>query len=190
MTQRTPLPLYVPEDHPILQPDISAEAWWRYAEYLPWAATQSPLYDLMLLEAPERWNALERQHAGSSWVSTVFHGYATKDLQYLWMADCVRRLAHHPEMCLDYACYRFDLASLLRWVRDRSLEQDYLAYCEAQNLAPAQVAIHIAYSWTKARSELVWQWRRLVDWLKAWPNDPVPSVSLPTYTIIGIGERR
>jgi len=77
----------------ILHPNCPNDLWWRLAETYPTQAIQSPAYQLFLLEEPDRWLALEMEHA-ARWVEVCRHWLGTNSAMRRFAADCAAHVLH------------------------------------------------------------------------------------------------
>jgi hypothetical protein len=77
----------------ILHPNCPSDVWWRLAETYPTQAIQSPAYQLFLLEEPDRWLALEMEHA-ARWVEVCMHWLGTNSAMRRFAADCAAHVLH------------------------------------------------------------------------------------------------
>lgn len=74
-------------------PDCKTDIWWRLAGFHPYEAMTSPLFDMLTLEAPERWLALLDDPCVAEWIS----GYHSNEFlslqqQIEFSLDCAERI--------------------------------------------------------------------------------------------------
>jgi len=74
----------------ISDPECPTAEWWWLAEKYPVAAIQSPLYPLMILEAPDRWVEIEARHA-ADWINKYANHLPLRE-DRLFGADCAERV--------------------------------------------------------------------------------------------------
>jgi len=82
--------LLLPQLKQIKHPNCPAPLWWQLAAEFPGAARLSILYPLMTLEAPERWEQLEKDHA-AKWIDK-YTPKLTEQNQRRFAADCAERV--------------------------------------------------------------------------------------------------
>lgn len=58
----------------ILSENCPTDLWWHLAQYHPIRAMESLLFGLLTLESPEKWEELERKHAGNWAIQTLKGG--------------------------------------------------------------------------------------------------------------------
>ena len=82
----------VNEREEILDPGCGTERWWALASIYPIAAIESVLYPLLTLEAPERWERLQRENI-EDWILTAID-HLPEQKKQLFAADCAERVLH------------------------------------------------------------------------------------------------
>ncbi len=145
------------QDEPWLalnHPNCTPEIWWDAAHFFPFQAIQSMLFPMMTLEAPERWEALERDDA-ASWINDYLgHCIAPPPLLsstdlHLFVIDCVEHV-----MPLWTACFPNDtrpqdaLDAAKQWLAGEitadQMQRASMAALEASTKPPLRPAVHCA----------------------------------------------
>jgi hypothetical protein len=79
-----------------------AAFWWQMAALYPLEAQKSPLYPLLMLEEPDRWVELEKQHV-DSWIDAWLKFNAARERHFL--AKCAARVPHFAEQRVNFEAW-------------------------------------------------------------------------------------
>ena len=192
--------------------ECPTELWWALTDLHPWDSLHSPLFDLLTLESPERWAALEKNRA-HVWVQSNAYDYPLQDGAWRLLAvDYARRLLplfeanfpgdRSPHQALEAAekvargkkrtayldqafgvLYQKEIDYYHRPLGNMALQAAKCACAAnpsraARNVAgEAQTALYHVGGSEEMKTEGVWQWRRMLVYLRAHPT--LPS-SLPS----------
>lgn len=75
----------------IMDPECDTELWWDLASFMPFEAMQSPLFPLLVLESPERWQRLVvgRYY---EWIDTGLDRLPSEQDRQQFALDCLARV--------------------------------------------------------------------------------------------------
>ena len=177
----------------LAHPNCPKELWWKLAADDPIAAMDGPAYDLMTLESPERWAQLEQTHV-YEWITHFIDHWLDEKTQRLFACDCVahvlpfyekfvptdkrphqamvaaRAFAKKPTeankkkmtaamAALAHKSSVHEIASIQYAAEDaasfKHIFADWAAVDAANGLPP-----------TSRKEERLWQWRRLVEYVR------------------------
>lgn len=126
-------------------PACDIELWWALANYYPWEALQSPLWDLISLEAPDRCLALLNENPmASTWIGEYCnHKYLTSQYFLAFTVDCLERILLTRQVLHGHLVKPFEEIV----VRAKALlgqSMDYREMCKrwAVELAPLCQQLH------------------------------------------------
>ena len=169
------------------------EEWWEAASYCPKEAMESPLYDLFLLESPDRWILMEQQ-TSAAWTDRYFASLSWEK-KHLFVADCAEHVlplfeARWPDndvprqsitLRRQFAknevsakVWRFHSEAFFsqcyaKWrYMPEGLDRRIMTISVAAACERPQNAFHYAAEAREATNriqEFVWQWRRLLTYL-------------------------
>lgn len=116
---------YVTNASIIMQAECPAERWWELAASYPAQAMCSPLFDLLTLESPERWAAMEAKFA-AHWRSQVLYEGTLASIERLFLAQCLERAMSIFRKTHRSPKYEEVTRCLRRWGKGRMSKAAYL----------------------------------------------------------------
>jgi hypothetical protein len=184
-------------------PNCPADLWWKLAIHFPIEAPATPAGALFLLEEPERWEALETQHA-NTWLNDWLRNL-TEPMRWQFGADCAERVLPLFEAAIPGdAGPRLAIAAARKFAKGKITKEALLeartaafdsavpsAYGDVISLAAkaaaeitsadfrstpsfaAEAVYDVAwkpnqrYGSIAYDKERVWQWHRLLQYLRA-----------------------